>query len=79
MIALHVHSTVKNIIATVRNFSPGNRAVYSRKLIKADWTHLYAINDVDTAFNYFITKLKRFYNKSFPFTSMKLAPLKNLG
>ena len=37
------------------------------KLINANWAYLYTFGDADQAFNYFIRKLKRIYNKSFPF------------
>ena len=32
-------------------------------------THLYTLNDIDVAFNYFIKKIERIYTKCFPFES----------
>ena len=35
------------------------------------WDTLYKFSDVDLAFNYFIKKFKRIYNKSFPYITIK--------
>ena len=52
------------------NFSP-------KKLINSDWSHLYAIEDVNKAVNYFNKRLKRMYNKAFPFVSVNNTKHKN--
>ena len=57
-----------------RNFSTKNKIIFSQKLLSSDWNHLYTIKDVDKVFSYFIKKLKRIYNKCFPFISV---PSKN--
>ena len=35
------------------------------------WDTLYKFSDVDLAFNYFIKKFIRIYNKSFPYITIK--------
>lgn len=50
-----------------RNFSLRNKAAFAVKLSQANWDPLYLLNDTNLAFNYFIKKFKRIYNKSFPF------------
>lgn len=68
LIELSLNSTINNDISiTKRNFSNNNKTKFSYKLRVADWSPLYALNDVNKAFNYFIRKLKRIYNKCFPF------------
>ena len=39
-----------------RNFSLQNKTTFSKKLISADWTHLYELKQVDAAFNYILKK-----------------------
>jgi hypothetical protein len=52
-----------------RNFSYYSKQKFSSKLCVANWNSLYSITDTDKAFTHFIRKLKRIYNKSFPFKS----------
>jgi hypothetical protein len=56
-----------NISLTKRNFCSKNKIKFSTKLLVADWSHLYTILDTNAAFNYFIKKLKKIYNKCFRF------------
>ncbi len=52
-----------------RNFSAQNKVKFSNKLAAADWTPILNTTNVDVAFNYFIKKLKRIYNKCFPYVN----------
>jgi hypothetical protein len=52
-----------------RNFSAQNKVKFSNKLSAADWTPIFNTTNVDVAFNYFIKKLKRIYNKCFPYVT----------
>jgi hypothetical protein len=52
---------------TKRDFCNKNQVNFTSKLCATNWDPLYLINDANLAFNYFIKKIKRIYNKSFPF------------
>ena len=71
-IALHVSNEIPTNTLYKRNFCSKHKEIFTTKLINTDWTHLYTLSDVDKAFNYFIKKLKRIYNKTFPFTLMNI-------
>jgi len=51
----------------MRNFSAINKFEFTRKLAEAKWDHLFSLQDVDKAFGYFIKRIKRIYNKTFPY------------
>ncbi len=70
LIALLLPTNITNAPVKVRNFSAINKLEFSRKLITANWDHLFDLQEVDKAFGYFIKKLKRIYNKSFPYISV---------
>ena len=55
-----------------RNYSNKCKNKFTADLQTADWSKLYSIQSVDEAFAYFINKLKRIYNKSFPFTQFSV-------
>ena len=42
-----------------RNFNSKNSEFFTQKLTNSDWSHLYAIKDVNKAVNYFNKKLKQ--------------------
>jgi hypothetical protein len=67
MIALKINICSSNGKFVKRNFSLINKSTFTTKLYAANWELLYTIDDTDKAFNYFLRKLKRIYNKSFPF------------
>ncbi len=73
LIECSLNSTINNnnIPTTKRNFSNNNKTKFAYKLRVADWTSLYALSDVNQAFNYFLRKLKRIYNRCFPFENAK--------
>ncbi len=54
-----------------------NKLIFTNKLCAANWEHLYTIADTDKAFNYFLKKLKRIYNKSFPYKVFSIHQNKN--
>ena len=56
--------TPSNII--MRNLSEKNKNNFYNKIQNVNWTPM---NDTDAAFNYFIKKIKRIYNKYFLFES----------
>jgi hypothetical protein len=60
-----------------RDFSVNNKLFFSQSIMRADWNHLYSFTNVDKAFNYFIKKLKRIYNKSFPYKVVVNRPRKS--
>ena len=61
-----------------RNYSNKCKNKFTADLQTADWSKLYSIQLVDKAFAYFINKLKRIYNKSFPFTQFSVTNKKPL-
>lgn len=70
LIALLLSTNITNAPVKVRNFSATNKLAFSRNLATSNWDHLYELQEVDKAFGYFIKKLKRIYNKSFPYISV---------
>ena len=62
-------------IITKRIFT--NKIKFTNRLSAAKWDPLYLITDANHAFNYFIKKIKRIYNKSFPFKTPSWQPKKN--
>ena len=67
IIALQLPKSYITCSVKKRNFCQQNKEKFTMKLINANWAHLYTFGDADQAFNYFIRKLKRICNKSFPF------------
>ena len=76
MIQLKLEALNPSVKFFRRNFSYCNKQKFSSKLCTANWNSLYSITDTDTAFTYFIRKLKRIYNKSFPFKSYTIKECK---
>ncbi len=64
-------------LCTKRSFTLKNRANFTNKLSNANWELLYTINDADIAFTYFLKKLKRIYNKAFPFKTVPICQKSN--
>ncbi len=60
-----------------RLFTAIAKLKFTNKLLAADWSQLYSINDTNKAFNFFLRKLKRIYNKCFPFVRITPKPKKN--
>ena len=76
-IALHIPNIVFATPVMKQNLNSKNREFFTQKLINSDWSHLYATKDVNKAVNYFNKKLKRMYNKAFPFVPVKNTKHKN--
>ena len=60
-----------------QNFNSKNCEFFTQKLMNSDWSHLYAIKDVNKAVNYFNKKLKQLHNKAFPFVAVNNTKHKN--
>ena len=69
-IQLNVTSSSRFI--TRRNFSTKDKHKFSKKLCTANWDPQFAINNTDAAFNYFLKKLKRIYDKLFLYETLIL-------
>ena len=67
LIALLLPTNIIDAALKVRNFCANDKQEYFRKLVSTYWDHLYEIQDIDKAFDYFIKKIKRIYNKCFPY------------
>ena len=77
-IALHIPNIVFANPVMKLNFCSRNREFFTQKLINYDWSHLYAIKDVNKAVNYCNKKAKkRMYNKAFPFVPVNNTKHKN--
>jgi hypothetical protein len=76
MIQLKLEALNPSVKFFRRNFSYCNKQKFSSKLCTANWNSLYSITDTDTACTYFIRKLKRIYNISFPFKSYTIKECK---
>ena len=72
-IVLHIPNVAFANPVMKRNFNSKNRKFFTQKLINSDWSHLYAIKDVNKEVNYFNKKLKRMCNrpKALPFVPVK--------
>ncbi len=66
LIAMQLNINLTSKLIKRRIFSNKNKINFANRLQQADWRHLYSLMNVDDAFKYFINKLKRIYNKSFP-------------
>ena len=61
----------KNTTAKKRVFSLQNQAAFKEKLSELNIFHIIKSEDVDEAFNLFMTEFNRIFNECFPFVTMK--------
>jgi hypothetical protein len=55
-----------------RAINNNNKLLFANYLSSFDWSYLYTLRDVNKAFSYFIKRLKRIYNRCFPFVKCKV-------
>jgi hypothetical protein len=73
-IALKPKASLVETPSFTRDFSLNNKLNFTNKILASDWNPLYLISDTNLAFNYFLKKFKRIYNKSFPFYQIVSKP-----
>ena len=78
LIELSLNLPSSSNTVTKRPFFANNKLTFVQKLLDADWAHLYSLLDADLAFNFIIKKIKRIYNKCFPFVNIYIQS-KNLS
>ena len=71
LIELKIVIPIPNKNVSKRNYSNKNTMKFTNNMCMTSWDTLYKFSDVDLAFNYFIKKFKRIYNKSFPYITIK--------
>ena len=71
LIELKIDTPIPNKNVSKHNYSNTNKIKFTNNICMTSWDTLYKFSDVDLAFNYFIKKFKRIYNKSFPYIIIK--------
>ena len=71
MIAIPLQMKIQTKNIYKRSFSLKNKEKFSNFLLATDWTYLYSIDNPNTAFSYFIKKIKKIHNKSFTYKKIK--------
>ena len=77
LIELKIDTPIPNKNISKRNYSNKNKIKFTNNICMTSWDTLYKFSDVDLAFNYFIKKFERIYNKSFPYITIKQCTNKN--
>ncbi len=77
LIEINLPVSIPTVYRFRRNLCIKNKAKFSSKLLGANWSQLYSLTDTNTAFNYFLRKFKRIYNKCFPFERTVTARKRN--
>ena len=77
LIELKIDTPIPNKNVSKCNYSNKNKIKFTNNICMTSWDTLYKFSDVNLAFNYFIKKFNRIYNKSFPYIPIKQGTKKN--